>query len=162
MPTGRERFLVALAASSAAAMVLYVGLRGAGAPAWLGVAVAALAGVAACLLLARRLPADLDGLARTKRWWCLAWLLVTILALGQTARVSAFMLDPAAKEQSLSPNDPWYVAHSCLTAYTESARFAIEGEPNIYRPELYVDRKVGPFNVDAYHYPPPSCSCRSR
>lgn len=156
MRTSRERWMVAIAASAAAAMVSYVGLRGLGAAAWLGAVVAGGLGVAGCVFLARRLPNDLDGLARTKRRWCIAWLLVSVLALAQTARMSAFMLDPATQQaQSLFPNDSWYVAHSCLTAYAESARLATEGEPNVYRPELYLDRDIGSFRVDAYHYPPP-------
>ena len=83
-------------------MLIYVGLRGLGAAAWLGAVVAGGLGVAGCVFLARRLPDDLDGLARTKRWWCIAWLLGSVLALAQTARMSAFMLDPATQQaQSL-------------------------------------------------------------
>ena len=152
---GRERWAVALAASLAAGMVLYVGLRGLGAAWWLGAAIAAGLGVVGCRSLARRLPSDLDGLARTKRAWCIAWLVVAILALVQTARMSAFMIDPATQQaQSLFPSDSWYIGHSCLTAYAEAARLATEGAPNIYVGELYLDRKIDGFNVDAYHYPP--------
>lgn len=135
-------------------MALFVGLRGVGAEAWLAAVLALAAGGAGALAVVRRLPADLDGLARTHRWWCAAWLLVALIALGQTARMSAFMLDPEQTQHSLFPDDPWYVAHCCLTAYSEAARFATEGNPNIFAPELYLDRKLGPFQVDAYHYPP--------
>jgi len=150
-----ERISVALALCGAAAMALFVGLRGVGAEAWLAAVLVLAAGGAGAFALVRRLPADLDGLARTHRWWCAAWLLVALIALGQTARMSAFMLDAGEKQHSLFPDDAWYVAHSCLTAYSESARFATEGEPNLYRSELYLDRKLGAFNVDGYHYPPP-------
>jgi hypothetical protein len=146
---------VAFVASAATTIVLYVGSRGLGAGRWLGGAAALALGIALCLWLARRLPEDLDGLATSRRWVCAAWLLISILALAQTARVSAFMLDPAARQHSLFPGDPWYLAHSCLTAYAESARLAGQGEANIYASEHYFDRKLGSFNVDAYHYPPP-------
>lgn len=149
-----ERISVALAACGAAALALFVGLRGLGAGPWLAAALALSIAGGGGFALARRLPADLDGILRTHRWWCVAWLLVALLALGQTARMSAFMLDPAEKQQSLFPDDPWYVAHCCLTAYSEAARLATEGSPNIFTPELYFDRKLGSFNVDAYHYPP--------
>ncbi len=149
-----ERISVALVASGAAALALFVGLRGLGAGPWLAAALAlALAG-ASGFALARRLPADLDGSLHSHRWWCVAWLLVALVALGQTARMSAFMLDPEQKQHSLFPDDPWYVAHCCLTAYSEAARLATEGTANIFAPELYLDRKMGSFNVDAYHYPP--------
>ncbi|MEO8275711.1 MAG: glycosyltransferase family 87 protein [Thermoanaerobaculia bacterium] len=150
-----ERGLIALAMGAVVAMASRVGLRGAGMSAAAAVVVGLLLGLAVAVALARRLPADLDGLAKTHRWWCAAWLLVAALAVVQTARASAFMLDPTAKESSLFPNDPWYVAHNCLTAYTESARFATSGETNVYRSELYLDRKMGTFNIDAYLYPPP-------
>ena len=149
-----ERLAVALATGGATAMALFVGLRGLGAAPWLALAASlALAGVAAGSL-ARRLPADLDGLLGSHRWWCVAWLLVALLALGQTGRMAAFMLDPGQKQHSLFPDDSWYVAHCCLTAYTEAARFATDGNANIFAPELYYDRKLGSFNVDAFHYPP--------
>jgi alpha-1,2-mannosyltransferase len=150
-----ERIAVALAVCGAAAMALLVGLRGLGAGPWLATVLALAVAGAGAIVLARRLPADLDGLARTHRWWCAAWLLVALVALGQTARMSAFMLDAQDKQHSLLPDDSWYVAHSCLTAYSEGARFALEDEANIYRPELYLDRNLGAFKVDPYHYPPP-------
>lgn len=149
-----ERLSVALVASGAAAMAVFVGLRGVDAGRWAALAIALALGIAAAGTLVRRLPADLDGLARTHRGWTIAWALVALVAVGQTARMSAFMLDPGQKQHSLFPDDPWYVAHCCLTAYSEAARFALEGNANIFTPELYLDRKIGSFQVDAYHYPP--------
>jgi hypothetical protein len=83
-----------------------------------------------------------------------AWFLIAIVALVQTARLTAFMVDPDARQYSLMPDDPWLVQHCCLTAYTESARLAADGEPNVYNEKLYAGRKVDSFNVDLYHYPP--------
>jgi hypothetical protein len=149
-----ERLAVALVATGVAALALFVGVRGFGAGPALGAAIAGAVAAVAGLALFRRLPADLDGLLRSHRWWCIAWLLVALVALGQTVRVSAFMLEPEQKQNSLFPDDPWYVAHCCLTAYSEAARLTTEGSANIFVPELYLDRKLGTFNVDAYHYPP--------
>lgn len=154
MIPGIERISVALAACGAAALALFVGLRGLGAGPGLAAALALALGAAGGFALLRRLPADLDGLCGSHRWWCIAWALVAIVALGQTGRMAAFMLDPGEKQHSLFPDDPWYVAHCCLTAYSEAARLASEGTANIFSPELYYDRKLGSFNVDAYHYPP--------
>ena len=133
-----ERISVALVACGAAALALFVGLRGLGAGPWLAAALALSIAGGGGFALARRLPADLDGILRTHRWWCVAWLLVALLALGQTARMSAFMLDPAVKQHSLFPDDAWYVAHCCLTAYSEAARLATEGTTNIFTPVSYI------------------------
>jgi hypothetical protein len=149
-----ERLSVALVVSGAAAVALFVGLSGLGAPPWLAAALALTLAAAGGFALAHRLPAELDGTLQSHRWWCVAWLLVALLALGQTARMSAFMLDPGQKQHSLFPDDPWYVAHCCLTAYSEAARLATAETANIFAPEHYLDRKLGTFNVDAYHYPP--------
>src|SRR5262249_49759051 len=105
--------------------------------------------------LIRNLPVALDGLRRRRPWLCVFWLLFGLAALGRTAQLSSFMLDPARSDRSLFPADSWYVEHCCLTAYTESARLNAEGAQNIYDPKLYYDRKVGIFNVDPFHYPPP-------
>lgn len=149
-----ERLAVALVACGAAALALFVAVRGLGAGSGLASALALALATGGTYALARRLPADLDGLFRSHRGRCIAWLLLALVGLGQTARMAGFMLDPEQKQHSLFPGDPWYVAHCCLTAYTEAARFATEGADNIFTPELYLDRKIGPFNVDAFHYPP--------
>ena len=75
------------------------------------------------------------------------------------------MIDPSQTHYSLFPGDKWFVEHCCLTAYSESARLAMDGEKNIYTPELYFGaefiknknfrQKIDGFNVDGYHYPPP-------
>lgn len=154
MPLSIERLAVAIFACGAAAVALFVGARGLGAGPGLAAAIALALGTAGAFALARQLPEDLDGLLRRHRGVCIAWLLVAIVALAQTGRMAGFMLDPEQKQHSLFPGDPWYVAHCCLTAYTEAARLATEGTANIFAPEQYLDRKMGVFNVDAYHYPP--------
>lgn len=149
-----ERFAIAAVAGSIAVSVGYVGLRGLQVPSPLATALIVMLGAAGAAWLMWQLPRTLDGLLGRKPWWCAAWLLLGLVAVGQTIRLSAFMLDPARSQHSLFPGDPWYVEHCCLTAYTESARLASQGEANIFKPELYRDRKLESFNVDLYHYPP--------
>ncbi len=150
-----ERFVVAVLVSAAAGLVAYVGLRGLRvAPLVAAPMVVALV-AAGVVWLARRLPTALDGLARRRPWMSAAWLLLALVAVVQTARLSAFMLDPAQAQHSVFPGDPWYVEHCCLTAYAESARLAGGGEPNVYAPGHYAERRLGSFRVDLYHYPPP-------
>ncbi len=157
---GIERLAVAVVVSGCAGFVSYVGLRGLGAPSVLAMLVVVLLSVAVVLLLSRRLPVALDGMWKQRPWLSAAWLLIGLVALVQTARLSAFMLDPAQPQYSLFPGDQWMVEHCCLTAYSESARLTGEREENIYNVDLYrgVDptrpRKLGSFGVDAYHYPP--------
>ncbi len=149
-----ERVSVAMVICGSAAMVSYVGLRGVGLPLSVAAPLVALLGAIGVLTLARRLPVVLDGLRKRRSLLSAAWMLLGCIALLQTARLSSFMLDPTQTQHSLFPGDRWTVDHCCLTAYSESARLASEGEPNVYNQELYVNRKLGNFNVDLYHYPP--------
>ena len=138
-----------------AALAAYVLLRGLAVPWPAAALLVTLLGAVGAVWLTRRLPGSLDGARLRRPWLAAAWLLFSLAALGQTARLSSFMLDPARSRNSLFPGEPWYVAHCCLTAYTESERMAQEGAPNIYDPARYFDRSVGSFSVDVYHYPPP-------
>jgi hypothetical protein len=157
---GIERFAVAVVVSGGAGLVTYVGLRGLGIPSLLATLVVALLSAAVVLWLSRRLPVALDGMRKRSPLLSAAWLLLGCIALIQTARLSAFMLDPTQPQHSLFPGDQWMVEHCCLTAYSESARLAGEGEKNIYNVDIYrgIDptrpRKLESFNVDPYHYPP--------
>jgi hypothetical protein len=152
---GIERFAIAIVVSSCAGLVSYVGLRGLGAPSLLATLAVVLLSVGVVLWLLRRLPVALDGMRKQRPWLSAAWLLLGLIALVQTARLSVFMLDPTQPRYSLFPEDQWMVGHCCLTAYSESARLMGEGEQNIYNVGLYRDRKLESFNVDPYHYPPP-------
>ena len=168
---GIERLSVAAVISGCAGIVTYVGLRGLGVSLLLSALLVVLVAVTGIVWLSRRLPPVLDGIRKRKPWLSAAWLLLGLVALAQTSRLSVFMLDPTQPQHSLFPGDQWMVEHCCLTAYSESARFTSEGERNIYNETLYrgpdaaVDkglrRKLAPtksggvsFNVDPYHYPP--------
>ena len=80
------------------------------------------------------------------------------VAILRIAALSVFIADVSRTEYSVEPHDDFRRTHSCLSAYAESARFLHEHH-NIYERELYrpgnVARKLGPLQVDPYHYPPP-------
>lgn len=81
-----------------------------------------------------------------------------VVALGAAivlGRMAVFMVDHEDAHLSVRPDDPWRVEHSCLTAYTEAARFAENAAPNIYEDKLYLKRHIATLKVDSYHYPPP-------
>lgn len=153
-----ERYLVAGLIAGIALPIAFVGLRGLGLPWPIAGLISSTLAVAGALALARRLPEVLDGVRRRRPWWCAAWLLLTLFALTQTARLSTFMADAGQPQHSVLPNDAWYVRHCCLTAYNEGARLAQERDPNIFRLDHYrkgEPRFLGRFQVDLYHYPSP-------
>lgn len=125
---GPERFTVAFFVCACAGMVAYAGLRGVGVATVAAVATVVVFGALGTFWLSTRLPSTLDGIRRKQIPLCIAWFLIAIVALAQTARLTAFMVDPAAHQHSLLPDDPWLVQHCCLTAYTEGARLAAAGE----------------------------------
>lgn len=158
---GPERLAVAIGIAGAAAVVGYVGLRALALPGGAAAVLVTALGGAGAWWLARALPAELVGLRRRRPVLCGLWLVMTALALVQTARLSAFMVDPARVRHSITPWDDWQNRHSCLTGYVEAARLHDAGKPNVYDPVLYGkgDRRLGTFQVDSYHYPPPFCWC---
>jgi alpha-1,2-mannosyltransferase len=93
--------------------------------------------------------------------------LATLAALVQLVRLCVFIVDPAEVGCAIGPSRGLGlpVNHSCLSAYYVAAR-SVATVPNVYAWELYsfpdegptVPRKprpIGPFNIDAYEYPPP-------
>ena len=157
------------ASASIAALLFGVGL-GSG-PAGIVVATLALLAVAVfsgALLswILPRLPAELDGLA-CRRKGTTAWVVILgLVAIVQTSRISTFMADPKRVDLSLIPTVPFIVNHSCFTAYIEAARLTKEDAPNIYDAENWPDlshsersatyqQRYAPFTLDAFAYPPP-------
>src|SRR5688572_12702426 len=122
-----ERIVVAGVLAACAGAVLWVGVAALSVPGLLAAVVATVAAASGTWWLSARLPVALDGLAGRRRGLCALWLVLSALALGQTARLSIFMADPSRPQQSLLPWDDWLVRHSCLTAYTEAARLAQSG-----------------------------------
>ena len=85
----------------------------------------------------------------------IASILVALVAAVFLVRMAVFMVDADQRGLSILPSDKWRTEHSCLTAYTEAARFAEEPATNIYDPTLYDKRYIEGLKVDTYHYPPP-------
>src|SRR5512139_3161241 len=82
--------------------------------------------------------------------------LVVALAAGVLIlRLGVFEADATRTELSLQPDDTWRRQHSCVSAYAEAARFAADGDRNIYDRKYYAERFIAGLKVDPYHYPPP-------
>lgn len=90
----------------------------------------------------------------------------TTAALVQCLRLTVFMLDPTQTAYAMGPSRGLGLAigHSCMTSYYVAAE-AIDRTPNVYDDALYSlpgpaterrqPKKLGPFNIDVYEYPPP-------
>ena len=117
-----------------------------------------LLGGAAALAQRRWAPAHLRCLT-LGRWLRVGWLLLALVVIAQTCRLSAFMANPE-RRHSLLPSSDFLARHSCATAYYEAARLLRDGQPPeiIYKPRYGVPgkgpRSLGAFNLDAYEYTP--------
>lgn len=124
----------------------------------IGIVTAACVGV---LLLSRAiLPMD-ESISRGLKGIAL---LSTVLALLMLGRIAVFMVDSSQVQYSLVPTSDWEVRHSCFSAYFVAGQRAAMG--NIYDDSLYsvpdtnptgprTPRRIGPFKVDVFEYPPP-------
>jgi alpha-1,2-mannosyltransferase len=101
------------------------------------------------------LAAALSSVLSGRRALTIAVMLVAAVAIAQIARESVFMADSTQPAYSVIPGDPWRVAHSCMSAYVEAARFVEANTGNVYDRALYDSRQIGSLKVDSYHYPPP-------
>ncbi len=161
---GTERLIVSGIINSVFGLAILVGLKAFGIDILVAIPLSLLSVIAGVLLLTKRLPTELIGFRKRKPWLSSLWLLIALVALLQTVRLSIVMIYPSQSQYSLFPGDKWMVEHCCLTAYNESARLVVEGENNIYKKELYFGeefktnkesrRKLDGFTVDVYHYPP--------
>ncbi len=109
---------------------------------------------------------DVTAFARRHPIVAAVWLAVALAAAVQVARLSVFMVDAERASASVLPRRTFFRQHSCLSSFTEAARFAAEGDRNVYDPRLYSapgcgddlltcsERPIGPFLVDIYQYPP--------
>jgi hypothetical protein len=106
------------------------------------------------------------ALARRHPVLAALWLVVALGAVVQMTRLSVFMVDAERGSMSVMPGRTFFRSHSCLSSFTEAARFAAEGHRNVYDPRLYSapgcgddllkcsERPIGPLLVDIYQYPP--------
>jgi alpha-1,2-mannosyltransferase len=96
------------------------------------------------------------------------FVLAAIASLVQLARLCVFIVNPAAVSYAIGPNRGVGLQprHLCMTAYFVAAQ-SVATVPNIYDEyKLYSlptqdpnaprkARTIGPFDIDAYEYPPP-------
>jgi Glycosyltransferase family 87 len=125
------------------------------------------AALALQLPLARVVPASVSDARRRRPLVCIAWMLLALLAIAQTGRLSMFMTDVTRTWGSTVP-DAVAVNHQCLGAYIRAADLAQQGVQNLYAAERYPAyagacgvpsktvgvRGLGRWVVDPYLYPP--------
>lgn len=90
------------------------------------------------------------------------WGILAVAGIGQVARMSAFLGDPAATWGALGPSE-FMQRHSCLSSYVHGAELARRGDANIYD-DRYGDVEapaelphaidIKPLTMDTYEYPP--------
>ena len=105
------------------------------------------------------------GFAKGRPVVAAIWLLAALAAVTQVVRLGVFMFDPYRTSASILPTNQFFISHTCLSSFTEAARFARQGGVNVYDPRVYLpdgcqdllncgERSIGPLKVDLYQYPP--------
>jgi len=165
-PSSLEQWVVASAASTLVAAV--VTPVAAHINTWFGV-VTAIVCLAPVRWIARLAPSAFAGGLRRHPFLAVIWFLLTIAAVAQLGRLSAFMADSSQLWGSAVP-DPAAARHQCVSAYVYAADLSRRGEHNIYDSRLYpafteppgtLTGRVspvlglGPWIDDPYQYPPP-------
>lgn len=98
------------------------------------------------------------------RWLKIVSVSATLVALVQLTRLAVFMVDPSQVGYSSVPTSKWEAEHSCLSAYFIAGQLS-SSTPNLYDDALYSmpddnpseprkPRRIGPFNIDVFEYPP--------
>lgn len=132
----RPHYLAAWFGAAAAWVVLAVCVPGSAVPA-LALFVVGFATAFSSHAIAKRLPASIDSVARTRRWRAGLWAIAALVAVVQLARLSTWMTDPST-DWFLTTEHPFFAKHECLSAYVYGGELALRGEENVY---------------DATHYP---------
>lgn len=83
------------------------------------------------------------------------WLALGALAIARVAGTAVYMMDASKPGFSAMFFDPFYYRHNCFSAWWHAARLAVQGIPNVYRPELY-EGWIGRFKLDEFNYPTPT------
>lgn len=129
----------------------------------LAIPVALVLGATLMWLARRRLPRSLDGSFRTRRGVAIAWSVLALVTIVQTARLSAYMAD-ASRDWFLTTKQEFWSKHMCMVAYFYAADLDRQGEANVYDaahyPGLNREAQVHPTVAnlapeDPYQYPPP-------
>jgi alpha-1,2-mannosyltransferase len=137
--------------------VLAVGAGAFGLPRVLAIVAGAIAAAISALFASRALHRRIAG--SVSRSLGVVLVAASTLAVFRIGTLAVFMADVHRVEYSIKPDEEFRRSHSCFSAYAESARFADEGQQNIYERALYIpsggQRSIGPLKVDPFHYPPP-------
>lgn len=166
----RERRVVAvvcltLIGSCAGAAVAAIAARALGTatfvPAFAGIVVGAIATcVVGARRLAPRLPDELDGWFARRRKLRWLWIVASVLAIANTARLSLFVADPAQIWASAFPMMPESAKHQCLAAYVRAGELAADGHDDLWRLADYGSDQpttvagLDAYLADPYEYPP--------
>ena len=153
-PISLERGTVAALLMALVSMLVAVAGVAFRIPLVIGLIVALGVGAIACPWVARRLPAQWDGLHSRHPAWTLLWLLVAGAALARTAGVAWYMAEATHPQASVYWFDHFYRAHSCFSAYWRAAELARAGVANLYDTAHYNDVIGHRFEVDEYLYVP--------
>jgi hypothetical protein len=136
---------------------------------WIGTLTAIL-----CFLpvawIAHQVPETVAGAQRRRPVRSVIWCVLVLVAVIQTARLSAFMVDSSRLWGSTVP-DPVAAEHQCLAAYVHAADLCRRGEKNVYDERWYPAfttplyakfqgvaspvEGLGRWVDDPYAYPPP-------
>lgn len=85
---------------------------------------------------AAQMPETLRGATRRRPVLSVAWVVLTLLALVQMGRLSAFMVDSSRLWGSTVP-DPIAANHQCMAAYVHAADLCRRGKTNVYDERWY-------------------------
>ncbi|MBW8807561.1 MAG: DUF2029 domain-containing protein [Lysobacter sp.] len=148
-----ERSVVAALTVALAWPMLASALAGFGLSFAVALIVAAVPFAAAWLPLARRLPKQWDGQRRSHGLASAVLLVVGVLAIARLLGVAWYMADVKHPEFSAFWFDPFYIGHSCYSAYWQAAELAREGAANLYDTALYTG-SVDHIKLDEFMYLP--------
>ncbi len=162
--TSSQKRDLSVSAGVASATALFIGSRypAAQLAAWALLPVA-LAASGLHRFTAPRIPAGLVAVLTARRWRKIAWVLVSILAVVQVARLTTYVSNPKT-DWFLTTGHPFYAKHECSNAYFYAAELHDRGEPDIYDPAHYPGlnpeakphtEMVGMAPEDPFQYPPP-------
>jgi hypothetical protein len=155
-----ERLIVSLVIGACLGLVAWPGLSAVVGGAALPVATL-LAGVAAWFSI-RLLGQSIDGLMRRRPVLAVAWTVLAVVTVVQTARLSAHMADPSREWWHTTKQEFWS-KHMCMAAYFYAADLNRQGEANVYDPDHYpvlnpeAENHATLANLtpdDPYQYPP--------
>lgn len=112
--------------------------------------------------LAGYLPERLDGASRRFPIRSMLWVILALLMLTQTARLSSWVTDPS-EEWWISTDNPFFSQHMCMGAYVYAADLNRQGVDNVYdkshypglNPDAEIHTTIKNFTPeDPYQYPP--------